>query len=173
MNADGSEQTNLTNNSANDFNPSWPHDRKKIAFRSERSGNVEIYVMNADGSEQKRLANNRASDWLSNWSPDRKKFAFHRSPDRKKFASYSRNGNTEIYVENADGREDKRLTNNPAGDWAPTWSPNGKKIVFLSNRDGNNEIYVMNADGSEQKRLTNNRAQDMCPSWSPFLKTGK
>ena len=67
----------------------------------------------------------------------------------------------------ADGSEQKRLTNNPAIDLSPRWSPSGNKIAFASDRDGNYEIYVMNADGSEQKRLTNNSSRDGSPCWSP------
>lgn len=88
------------------------------------------------------------------------------------FTSF-RDGNGEIYVMNPDGSEKRRLTNNPANDRSPSWSPNGKKIAFDSTRDGNRDIYVMNVDGSEQKRLTNSPANDGSPSWSPFLKEKK
>jgi Tol biopolymer transport system component len=50
---------------------------------------------------------------------------------------------------NSDGSEQPRLTHNPARDFAPAWSPDGRKIAFASTRDGNPEIYVMNADGGE------------------------
>jgi TolB protein len=49
----------------------------------------------------------------------------------------------------------------------PAWSPDGKKIAFLSERDGNPEIYVINADGSAQTRLTNNPGEDGDPAWEP------
>ena len=63
MNADGSNQTRLTNNPADDSLPSFSGDGSKIAFISTRDGpNQEIYVMNADGSNQTRLTNNPAGD---------------------------------------------------------------------------------------------------------------
>ena len=69
MNPDGSEQTNLTNNSSYDLMLKWSPDGSKIAFESGRDGNSEIYVMNADGSEQTNLTNNPAKDNSPNWSP--------------------------------------------------------------------------------------------------------
>src|SRR5438128_9688134 len=82
-----------------------------------------------------------------------------------------RDGNEEIYVTNADGSGVTRLTNNPASDVAPAWSPDGSKILFGTNRDGNGEVYVMNADGSGPLNLSNNPASEnpdwTSPAWSP------
>ena len=88
------------------------------------------------------------------------------SVSRIAFAT-NRDGNWEIYVMNSDGSNPHNLTNNPATDSHPSWSPDGSKIAFQSERAGNFEIYVMNSDGSEQKRLTEDRGVDHSPAWSP------
>ncbi len=157
MNADGSNQTNLTNNPASDDYPSWTPDAKKIAFGSNRDGNAEVYIMNADGSDQTRLTDNPAFDAFPSWSPDGKKIAF----------ASERDGNMNVYIMNTDGSNQTRLTNNPAHDVKPQWSPDGKKIAFQTTRHGKEEIYVMNSDGINETRLTNNPALDICLSWSP------
>ena len=71
-----------------------------------------------------------------------------------------RDGNPEIYVMNIDGSGITRLTDNPAGDFHPAWSPDGTRIAFVSGSDGNQEIYVMGADGSDVTRLTNDPARE-------------
>lgn len=81
--------------------------------------------------------------------------------------SSDRDGNWEIYSMNSDGTGVTRLTDNPAADIAPRWSPDGRQIAFHSGRDGNFEIYVMNADGSGSRNLTNRPSQESFAHWSP------
>lgn len=157
MNADGSDQTRLTNNAASDSDSAFSRDGSKIVFSSTRDGNGEIYVMNADGTGQTRRTNNGANDIQPAFSPDGSKIAF----------VSTRDGNNEIYVMNADGTSPMRLTNQLADDLAPSYSADGSKITFVSSRDGNLEVYVMNADGMAQTRLTNNPTFDLKPSFSP------
>ena len=104
-----------------------------------------------------RLTDNDARDSFPAWSPDGRRIAF----------DSDRDGNSEIYVMNADGSGVTRLTDNDAIDSFPTWSPDGRRIAFSSTRDGSFEVYVMNADGSGVTRLTDNDARDWSPAWSP------
>jgi TolB protein len=79
----------------------------------------------------------------------------------------SRDGNREIYTIRTNGEDLNRLTNNPADDYSPDWSPNGRRIAFVSTREGNPDIFVMNRDGSDMTRLTDDPENDLDPSWSP------
>ena len=67
----------------------------------------------------------------------------------------------------SDGSNPRPLTDHPAEDRSPSWSPDGQHIAFDSERDGRAEIYVMDSDGSNPRRLTDHSAEDRSPSWSP------
>jgi Tol biopolymer transport system component len=170
MDPDGSSQTNLTKNLAPDFDATVSPDGKKIAFRSDRNNNADIYVMNRDGTGQTRLTTDPAFDFDPTWSPDGTAIAF----------SSTRDGNDEVYVmfavdDDGDGNGDNQtnFSQHPAaGDSRPAFSPDGKKIAFESDRDGKSEIYVMNADGSNEKNVTkklivSNQSNEHRPAFSP------
>jgi TolB protein len=148
MNSDGSHQTRLTNNPANDYHPNFSPDGTKIAFTSEREGSEAIYVMDADGSNQIKLTANVTPPAFSSqpcYSPDGKKITF----------ASLREGRGGIFVMNADGSNQQRLTSNPLLDQEPSFSPDGKRIAFGSWRDGKQELelYVMGVDGNGLIRL--------------------
>src|SRR5664279_6079755 len=74
-------------------------------------------------------------------------------------AFYSeRDGNAEIYLIDSDGTNVRRLTNNPATDYFPVWSPDGSQFIFMSDRNKNWNIFAANDDGSNVRRLTANQA---------------
>jgi Tol biopolymer transport system component len=167
MKTDGSEQRRLTRNAVRDSNPVWSPDGRRIAFES----NWQVYVMNADGSGQRRLTRKGARNVAPAWSPDGQRVAFERRLGRRQRPACSGCGTAltfEIHVMNADGSEQQMLTTRGA---KPGWSPDGRKIAFVSKRDGNAEIYVMNADGSEQQNLTRTRGRhERWLVWSPASK---
>ena len=120
-------------------------DGKKIAF--VRGG---LRVMNADGSGERELTHNGGGAvFAPAWAPDGRKIAFV-SPGNGAMEM-------EIYVMNADGStqnadrsRQRRLTRNTVADSDPVWSPDGRRIAFVSSW----QLWVMNADGSGQRRLT-------------------
>ncbi len=179
MNFDGTNPINLTQSVERPESvSSWSPDRNQIAFTSAKFFkwdilfHSDIWVMDADGANPRNLTNHHAQDSSPDWSPDGKQIAFHSDRNRDwEFDVLEKNW--EVFVMNTDGANLINLTNHPAGDGSPAWSPDGRQIAFSSNRDrkdddGENvEIYVMNADGTNPTNLTNHPAKDSSPDWSP------
>jgi TolB protein len=130
-----------------------PQPEGTIAF--SRGGSV--YVANLEGTGVMRLGKGSTPSW----SPDGRRIAFHR---------YVRGRNSEIFVVDADGRNERRLTRHPAEELWAVWSPDGRRIAFVSTREGNWEVFVMNSDGTRVRQLTHRLAStelNVTPAWSP------
>jgi hypothetical protein len=157
-NADGTDETRLTESAGGDYHPVWSPDGSQIAFYSERDGNAEIYIMGADGSEVTRLTNHSANDYDPAWSPDGSQIAFH---------THRYGQNAMVAVMNVDGSSVRRLTPDDIGGWSPDWSPEGDRIVFNSVGATDRDIWVVDADGTGFANMTNGRGDDWWPDWSP------
>jgi Tol biopolymer transport system component len=150
--------------------------RSKIAFVRFVNGargksSYELYVMNADGSRKRRLARSPLAGFRAApaWPPDGRKLAFVMQL-RASAGVCDRAGacNDELFVIHADGSGLRRLTRNAVPDGDAAWSPDGRKIAFLSRRDGTGaDVFVMNADGSDQRNLTRKPGNEVDPAWSP------
>jgi TolB protein len=159
INADGSEQENLTQHPARDSHPSWSRDGRKLAFVSRRDGNSEIYVMNADGSGLRNVTRAPSNDLDPAWSPDGRAIAFVKMIQKK--CGPNRPGipcnYPYLYVVNGDGSGLRRLTTHWASLVNPSWSADGKTIRFGR--------YLVQADGSGQTGLPRN--VPFAGAWSP------
>jgi TolB protein len=147
------------------IHPSWSPDRRHIAFANAG----DIWVLNANGDVKDITKNTPALKQDSPaWSPDGRRIAY---------GQYTTGSCTpvceRIYVMNADGSHPVGL-NTASGewaDWAPSWSPDGKRIAYASNKGDTGEeqenIWVMNANGSDAHRVTHLRGWNIRPAWSP------
>jgi Tol biopolymer transport system component len=140
----------LTDHPALDYNAALAPDGKRVAFVSERDGNLQLYSVGVDGSGLRRLTHEFALDDHPAWSPDGRQIAFvsTRRPAREVGRAW--NG---IYVMNADGSAVRRLSGE-AADYSPSYSPpgarRGDRIAFASGSGvaGGTDLYVMKPDGS-------------------------
>ena len=158
MRMDGSAVTNLTHDpekdfNANDYNPTWSPDKKKIAFISDRggnsTGNTDIFVMNPDGSNQTQLTNNPGLDDFLAWSPDGKHIAYYSSPLDEFYAT------GQLIIMNSDGSNKTVITPEPGYYYFQGWSPDGQKIVYgkpglVGESFKDIGIHLVNIDGKNQ-----------------------
>ena len=122
--------------------------------------------MRADGRGPINLTYNPTSslEGHPDWSPDSKNIVYWRFEGE---GSSQENG--EIFRMSFDGANPTNLTNDPAEDYDPVYSPNGKSIAFTSGRDGDKEVFRMGSGGLNAANLTNDTKLDISASWQPLL----
>jgi TolB protein len=185
VNSDGTNLTQLTTSPADDLYSVWSPDGEKIAFLSTRSKEAAIWIMNGDGTDQRQITAGGNGDWGMAWNPHNGLIAF---------------GSTRLSARNTpkDGVEDKlppsfadmmvmgepsraiwtvdlqtfilkKLTQEKENgvNWHPVWSPDGKKIAYISNKAGTEDVWVMDYDGGHPAQLTSSELYEVFPVWSP------
>jgi Tol biopolymer transport system component len=149
----------------------WSTQATRIAYVDFLVGHYGIYTSNPDGTRALRLTDG-ADDGSPSWSPDGTKIAFSSSgPGQRDCKAIGDDlCTTDIYVMDADGSHITQLTEDPAADYQPAWSPDGTRITFARTLDaemGAYAVYVMNSDGSGATLLTTDAGSHPHPSWSP------
>ncbi len=139
--------TSLIPSTRTEFAPQYSPDGKKIAFESDRSGNLEIWSCDSDGSNCVQLTSLGAqATGVPHWSPDGQRIVFYSRPQSK----------AQIYVINAEGGAVQRLLNDQWENFFPVWSRNGRWIYFASNRSGADQIWKIPSSGGAPIRVTKN-----------------
>ncbi len=148
----------LTFDSHIDYGPTWSPDGERIAFSSDRSGNMDIWATNADGTGGLlQLTNLPSQQRQPAWSPDGNSIAYVSDED----------GNDNIYVMNADGSGKKRLRDlASSNEQFPAWSPDGQWIIFTTDLDGPYQLYAINVAQLTLQPLMAGPVFDAEGSWS-------
>jgi TolB protein len=157
---DGYNPQAFTHNGTLNLSPNWAPDNSKLAFISYRTGKSEVNLHSyLDGS---RIAFPIFNTFAS---------APAISPDGTEivFALRSPRGDTDLYISKLDGSDRRDITNNPAIDTSPTWSPSGHQIAFATDRiqTGATQIHICDADGSNVRRIVKEGGDADSPAWSP------
>ena len=156
----GSRSTRrLTNGNAIDTSPSFSPDGRRIVFESDRGGSQQLYVMNADGSGAQRISFGDGRAGSPVWSPRGDLIAFTRM----------QGGKFRIAVIRPDGSGERLLTDSWQ-DESPSWSPNGRVILFsLTERNGRSTLRSIDLTGRNDRRIPT-PLEAIDPAWGPLLK---
>ena len=178
--ADGSGARKITNSPGYDAEATIAPDGL-VVFTSVRDGDMEIYSMQPDGSNVKRLTNRPGPDGGPFFSWDGQRIAFRGRPleagaeldDYRALLKQAlwRPTQLELFVMDRDGRNVKQVTNLSGANFAPSWHPDGKRLIFSSNigdpKGRNFDLYMINVDGTGLERITFNETFDGFPMFSP------
>jgi TolB protein len=190
----------ITANNCDDYNPVWSPDGRQFAFYSTCDGNREIYVIDMDGGKRRQLTETtNVYNWFPVWSPDGSLIAFASNrggsyqvytmrPDGSNLqavakgcvVSFSPNGRQiaysqyctdggAIYTASAGGAN-SRMLDDQYENSNPSWSPDGRFIVFESTRASNSDksdIWYMEADGQNWVQVTSDESDEGAPVWQP------
>ena len=170
MRADGTEMRRLTTDREPDLAPQWTSDGR-IAFthcrlRGHQLPECSLEVVEADGTGRETIVADLGFSFGTSLSPDGSRVAYAKLDERL---------HAQLVVREVDGTEELALGTG----WSPRWSPDGDRLVFLTDRDRHGrclfhdcagfapEVYVMDSDGGGLRRLTRDRASEAAPAWTP------
>ncbi|HAT31688.1 MAG TPA: Tol-Pal system protein TolB [Janthinobacterium sp.] len=159
VNADGGNLRRLSNSNGIDTEPQFSADGQSIYFTSDRSGGPQIYRMSAGGGDAKRVTFGGSYNISPRIASDGKTLAY----------ISRRDGNFQLYALDLASGQELRLSDT-ASDESPSFSPNGKYIMYATASGGRKSLAVVSVDGRVKQRLTTQAGNIKEPTWGPFMK---
>jgi len=170
MDADGSNERQITRSNTYKVGPSWSPDGKEMAFilvknpGSHTDPQPQIGIMNSDGTNERILTGEDrvnvrieadGTKTILETAHDANAPSWSAVENKIAFWSGIENQYGQVWVINSDGTGSKQLTEEPnhRNNDDPSWSPDGKMIIFSTGRSGRNELWVMNSDGSDERKI--------------------
>ena len=156
----GGHGTNrITGNVWASSDPMVSPDGKTVLYDADRTGEYDLYVRPVDGGAPVDLTpKTESQDYEGAWSPDGSRIAF---------VSDRASKNTQLFVMNADGSSVQQLTHDTLPHELPSWSPDGKTILFDTSAKTQGDIYAIDGDGAGQRQLTSSKRDEWGARWSP------
>ncbi len=145
----------VTDEPGSELSATYSPDGTKIAYISDRGGNLDVYVANPDGSNAEKITSTESLEGSPTWTPDGTRIVFESD----------QSGSSQIWIMNADGTEQMQLTTGETAAFRPAVSPDGNRVLFASSSDDNYDICVVDIDGTNRESLTQTRRNEMVPTW--------
>jgi TolB protein len=178
---DGKIVKRLTSAKGYDAEPTLSPDGKKMIYTSDKDGDIDLYIMDLKTGKEKKITNTLGYDGGAWFSPDGKKIIWRASRPKtdaeiKEYKELLAENmvaptNMEVFVANADGSNVKQVTSFGQANWAPTYMPDSKRIIFASNHEYKRgfpfNLYTINEDGTGLTKVSRDKGFDAFPMFSP------
>ena len=178
---DGNIVKQLTHSSSYDAEATLSPDGKKMIYTSTKDGDIELYIMDLETGAEKRITHTLGYDGGAWFSPDGTKLIWRASRPKteaeiKEYSALLKENlvaptNMEVWVANADGSNARQVTSYGQANWAPTFMPDSKHIIFASNHEYPRgfpfNLYMINEDGTDLQKISRDKGFDAFPMFSP------
>ena len=192
--AGGVEPHQISAEGVSSNSPHWSPDGTQLAFLSTRGGPAQIFILPLEGGEARQISHFKNGAGVFEWSPDGKRFVAltrtgpsdavtTRKSDVRHYKTISYKFNdtgwyddkrSHLWIVDANGGERQLTSGDDWNDTDPHWSPDGKRIAFVSNRTGreyeqdfNTDVWTISAEGGPLQKISDHAFEDTAPRWSP------